>query len=106
MAAGWLSANITRYRSGRSLPDICICISAITIRQRRSRRTYIFTTPSPQVTDNGQFILDADFGLIKDPAALNQQLLQIPGIVETGLFINMAAKAYFGEKDGSVSSRS
>ena len=57
------------------------------------------------MTDNGQFILDADFGHIKDPAKLNQELLNLPGIVETGLFIGMAAKAYFGEKDGSVSSR-
>jgi ribose 5-phosphate isomerase A len=57
------------------------------------------------VSDNGQFILDADFGEIQDPAALNQQLLNIPGIVETGLFIGMACKAYFGEEDGSVSTR-
>jgi len=60
----------------------------------------------PVVTDNGNFIIDADFGIIKDPASLNNELKSIPGIVETGLFINMAVKAFFGKEDGSVSSRS
>ena len=29
----------------------------------------------------------------------------IPGILETGLFINMVEKAYFGKSDGSVTTR-
>jgi len=57
----------------------------------------------PVVTDNGNFVVDVDFGEIKDPHSLNQKLMAIPGIVETGLFIGMAEKAFFGEKDGSVS---
>lgn len=61
--------------------------------------------PIIKVTDNGQFILDADFGHIRDPHDLNQKLLNMPGIVETGLFIGMACKAYFGEEDGTVSTR-
>jgi len=56
----------------------------------------------PVVSDNGNFILDVDFGLIENPKELNDQLLHIAGIVETGLFIGMAEKAFFGEKDGSV----
>ncbi len=56
----------------------------------------------PVVTDSGNFILDVDFGAIADPAALNAQLLPIVGVVETGLFCNMAVKAYFGMEDGSV----
>jgi len=57
----------------------------------------------PIVTDNGNFVIDADFGLIHNVADLNQKLLNIPGIVETGLFVNMVAKAYFGNADGSIS---
>ena len=43
----------------------------------------------PLITDNGNFILDVDFGVIKNPSELNQKILQIPGVVDTGLFINM-----------------
>ncbi|KAI9205899.1 ribose 5-phosphate isomerase A-domain-containing protein [Polychytrium aggregatum] len=57
----------------------------------------------PVVTDNGNFVVDADFGLIRSPRELNQQLISIPGIVETGLFCAMAKAAYFGNKDGTVS---
>lgn len=56
----------------------------------------------PVVTDNGNFIIDADFGVVEDPAALEGKLAPIPGVVETGLFIGMANKAFFGMKDGSV----
>lgn len=57
----------------------------------------------PLVTDNGNFIIDVDFGIIENPAELNISLLMIPGVVDTGFFINMAKKAYIGEKDGSIS---
>jgi len=56
----------------------------------------------PIVTDNGNFILDINFGVIKDPKTLNQQLLVLPGVVETGLFIGMVERAYFGQEDESV----
>ncbi len=44
----------------------------------------------PIVTDNGNYILDADFGVIRRPRELNISLKLIPGVVETGLFIDMA----------------
>ena len=56
----------------------------------------------PLVTDNGNFIIDVDFGLIKNPQDLNSKLLNIAGIVDTGLFISMTSKAYIGQKDGNV----
>ncbi|KAI8865933.1 ribose-5-phosphate isomerase [Ramicandelaber brevisporus] len=56
----------------------------------------------PVVTDYGNLCLDADFGLIKDPVALEQRLISIPGIVETGLFCNMVDEAWFAAPDGSV----
>jgi len=59
----------------------------------------------PVVTDNGNFIIDVDFGLITDVASLNTRLSLIPGVVETGLFPGMAIKAFFGQEDGSVTSR-
>jgi len=59
----------------------------------------------PLITDNGNFILDVDFGEISDPKMLNQRIKMLPGVVETGLFIEMAEKVYFGQKDGSLISR-
>jgi len=57
----------------------------------------------PVVTDNGGFILDVDFGTIEDPAAINNQLRGLVGVIETGLFIGMAERVYIGNADGSVS---
>jgi len=59
----------------------------------------------PVVTDNGNFVIDADFGRIEDPAALNRLLQDTPGILETGLFIGMTTKVFIGHEDGTVSSR-
>ncbi len=44
----------------------------------------------PFVTDNGNQILDCGISPISDPAALEQSILSIPGVVGTGLFIGMA----------------
>ncbi len=56
----------------------------------------------PLVTDNGNFIIDVDFGTIKNPSELNNKIRLIPGVVDTGLFINMASKAYIGKEDGNI----
>jgi ribose 5-phosphate isomerase A len=50
----------------------------------------------PYMTDNGNFIIDVNMGIIEDPQGLEQKLKAIPGIVETGLFINLAHAAYIG----------
>ncbi len=54
----------------------------------------------PVITDNGNFILDADFGPIDDPAGLELELKSIPGVLETGLFLGYADLAYVGTLDG------
>lgn len=51
-------------------------------------------------TDEGNLILDAQFGLLEDPASLAQALSEIPGVVEHGLFIGMASEALIGSDDG------
>ncbi len=59
----------------------------------------------PVVTDNGNLVVDVDFGAgegVEDPAALHQSIKMIPGVVETGIFPGMAAAAYFGLEDGTV----
>ena len=56
----------------------------------------------PVVSDNGNFIIDVDFGRIENPLDLNLKILQIPGVVDSGLFLGMAQMAYIGQKDGTV----
>ena len=56
----------------------------------------------PVITDNGNFIIDTDFGIIDNPSVLNEKILFIPGVVDTGFFIGMTSKAYIGQKDGNV----
>lgn len=50
----------------------------------------------PVVTDNGNFILDVDFGPIPHPDELNKMLKLILGVVETGLFIDTTDIVYVG----------
>lgn len=50
----------------------------------------------PVITDNGNFIVDAEFGLIHNPVKLMHKLKNLPGVVETGLFVNMTDLAYIG----------
>jgi ribose 5-phosphate isomerase A len=47
-------------------------------------------TGNAYITDEGNHILDCNFGQIPDPPALALKLSQIPGVVEHGLFIGMA----------------
>ncbi len=50
----------------------------------------------PFITDEDNYILDCDFGLIDKPASLAAQLETIPGIVEHGLFIDYATTVIVG----------
>ena len=44
----------------------------------------------PAVTDNGNLLLDCAVSGISDPWALDAALRGIPGVLETGLFLEMA----------------
>ena len=50
----------------------------------------------PVITDNGNLILDVNFGLIHRPADLARDLKAVSGVVETGLFVGMADIVYVG----------
>jgi ribose 5-phosphate isomerase A len=55
------------------------------------------------VTDQQNYILDLYLNEIQDPNSLHQRLLAIVGVVEVGLFINIATKIIIGNNDGSCS---
>ncbi|KAM8833237.1 ribose-5-phosphate isomerase [Synchiropus picturatus] len=59
----------------------------------------------PVVTDNSNFILDWKFESVENWREVNTAIKMIPGVVETGLFVGMAERAYFGMEDGSVLTR-
>ena len=53
------------------------------------------------LSDNGNTLLDADFGLIDDPAGLAIALDSVPGLVEHGLFLGSTVeRALLGTADG------
>jgi ribose 5-phosphate isomerase A len=54
----------------------------------------------PVVTDNGNVVLDCDFGRIESPGDLAAALSEIPGVVAHGLFVDMADTVYVGREDG------
>lgn len=57
----------------------------------------------PVVTDNGNLLLDCQMGPLGNAAAaVYQDIKRLTGVVEVGLFCDMAKKAYFGNNDGTV----
>jgi ribose 5-phosphate isomerase A len=61
----------------------------------------------PVVTDNGNFLIDWKFDSTLDWnwKEVHMNIKLIPGVVETGLFIDMTFRAYFGQADKSVKIR-
>ena len=51
-------------------------------------------------TDGGHAIVDALFGRIPKPEALSLALLDIPGVVQHGLFLNLCSRAYVAGPGG------
>ncbi len=52
------------------------------------------------VTDGGNFIIDARFGPLDDPATTDERLHEVVGVIETGLFIGRAALVMVGGATG------
>ncbi len=56
----------------------------------------------PYLTDEGNFILDLHLRRIGEPEELATALNLIPGVIETGLFINIADVVVIGREDGTA----
>lgn len=54
----------------------------------------------PFFTENGNIILDCDFGTIKNPKALSQKIKQITGVMESGIFIRKPDVIYRAKTGG------
>ena len=55
----------------------------------------------PFVTDGGHWIIDAALGRIDDPKALARALSVVPGVMEHGLFVDMANIVIIGGPEGA-----
>ena len=82
---GWRD---TRRRLGQLLPD----------GELRS----IEDGSDPFVTDEGHYILDAPIPPGTDAADLADALARVPGVVDNGLFLDMAELALLGHPNGTV----
>lgn len=57
----------------------------------------------PVITDNGQLVIDIKFKTGTDLRKIDNQLHQLPGVIETGLFYDLAQQVLVGSgKDMSV----
>jgi ribose 5-phosphate isomerase A len=76
--------------------------------QRHIRESYTIEAAlrkqndQPFITDHGHYILDCPFQRIEQPDELSFELNAIPGVVDNGLFINMADLALIGFPDGKT----
>lgn len=54
----------------------------------------------PYITDEGNYILDSNFGVINSPKELTQKLEARAGIVEHGIFINLVSEVIVASQEG------
>jgi len=54
----------------------------------------------PFFTENGNIILDCDFGTIKNPKILTQKIKQIAGVQESGIFLRKPDIIYKAKENG------
>jgi len=54
----------------------------------------------PVITQDGNLVIDCDFGEIEDPQGLGERLSMIPGVLEHGLFIDLADEIVVGDPEG------
>lgn len=56
----------------------------------------------PFISDNNNYIVDTDFGLISHPAALSADLNLIDGVLAHGLFVNLTSIVIMGKGNETV----
>jgi ribose 5-phosphate isomerase A len=87
-----LPVEVVRFAHEAQVPYLRDLGAEPVLRQGADRSTF--------VTDNGNHIYDCRFaGGIPDPAKLERALKQRAGIVETGLFLKMAAVAFVADDE-------
>lgn len=87
---GW---ETTKAIIADALADIDVAGDTVTLRVSQEK---------PYITDEGHYILDLHLHKIAEPQALSAILNQIPGVVENGLFIDIADAVCIGYASGEA----
>ena len=95
-----LPVEIARFGSDKTANHICHLLNDLKysgfeiILRRDKKNNYL--------TDESNFILDLYLNQIKDAYSLSRELLMIPGVIEVGLFLDIASKIIVGRDDKRV----
>lgn len=92
-----LPIEVNRFGLNATLAAIEDCAAGLGLNGPLELRT---RDGQPFVTDGGHFIIDASFGRIPDPRALSTVLHRVPGVVEHGIFLDLAKVAVIAGKNG------
>jgi ribose 5-phosphate isomerase A len=84
-----------RVQAGRALEKLG---AAVTLREALRKA-------GPVITEHGNLILDIRFSAPVDPAALEKDMNQIPGVVENGYFTRIRPVVYIACSNGTVEVR-
>jgi ribose 5-phosphate isomerase A len=79
-----------------ALPLVESRLSALDLQPKLRRQA----NQSPYLTDENNYILDCHCGMIEDPTKIAAEIRAIVGVVEHGLFLNMASLALIGGENG------
>ena len=84
-----LPVEVIPFAQALVVKKIAALGASVKVRERADGNAFI--------TDEGHQILNCSFGRISDPPALARQLESMPGVVEHGLFIDMADLVLIGK---------
>ena len=94
-----LPIEIVRFGSEKTKSSVEKLLSRLGYQKPK---VYFRGAPSGKyVTDQQNYILDLHLNEIEDVRQMYQGLIRIVGVVEVGLFIDMATKIIIGDTDGS-----
>jgi ribose 5-phosphate isomerase A len=55
---------------------------------------------APFITDNENYVIDADFGILENPGALEKDINSIDGVIDNGIFVGLASEVHIGTENG------
>ncbi|MEJ6710275.1 MAG: ribose-5-phosphate isomerase RpiA, partial [Amylibacter sp.] len=90
---GW---ETTKELIEECLSNVNVLGSAVTLRMQND---------TAMITDEGHYILDLHLKRIENPRELSIIMNQVPGVVENGLFLDIADAIVIGHGDGRVEVR-
>jgi ribose 5-phosphate isomerase A len=54
----------------------------------------------PFITDNDNYVIDADFGTLTNPGTLEKDINSIEGVIDNGIFVELTTEVHIGTANG------